>query len=91
LIRDIVMSLKANRSLISGFLYFFVILNLMLLFSSFPGFSQEAQAPDFQATDLDGKSQSLGDYRGEAVLLHITNIENPLCRECELRQVSWRS
>jgi cytochrome c-type biogenesis protein len=83
LIRDIVMSLKANRSLISGFLYFFVILNLMLLFSSFPGFSQEAQAPDFQATDLDGKSQSLGDYRGEAVLLHITNIENPLCRECE--------
>ncbi len=77
------MSLKANRSLISGFLYFFVILNLVLLFSSFPGSSQEAQAPDFQATDLDGKSQSLEDYRGEVVLLHITNIENPLCRECE--------
>jgi cytochrome c-type biogenesis protein len=83
LIRDIVMSLKANRSLITGFLYFFVILNLVLLFSSFPGSSQEAQAPDFQATDLDGKSQSLSDYRGEVVLLHITNIENPLCRECE--------
>ena len=77
------MSLKANRSLIAGFLYFFVILNLVLLFGSFPGLSQEAQAPDFQATDLDGKSQSLEDYRGEVVLLHITNIENPLCRECE--------
>lgn len=77
------MSLKANRSLISGFLYFFVALNLLLFFSSFPGLSQEAQAPDFQAVDLDGKSQSLGDYRGEVVLLHITNIENPLCRECE--------
>ena len=33
--------------------------------------------------DLDGKNISLGDYRGEVVLLHITNIENPLCRECE--------
>jgi cytochrome c-type biogenesis protein len=33
--------------------------------------------------DLDGKNISLSDYRGEVVLLHITNIENPLCRECE--------
>jgi len=40
-------------------------------------------APDFQAVDLDGKNVSLSDYRGEVVLLHITNIENPLCRECE--------
>ena len=40
-------------------------------------------APDFQAVDLDGKNVSLSGYRGEAVLLHITNIENPLCRECE--------
>ena len=30
-----------------------------------------------------GKNVSLSDYRGEVVLLHITNIENPLCRECE--------
>lgn len=77
------MSLKANRSLISGFFHFFVIIILVMLFSSFPGSSQEVQAPDFHATDLDGKSQSLEDYRGEVVLLHITNIENPLCRECE--------
>ncbi|MGV8174279.1 MAG: redoxin domain-containing protein, partial [Methanothrix sp.] len=40
-------------------------------------------APDFQAVDIDGKKVSLSDYRGEPVLLHITNIENPLCRECE--------
>lgn len=77
------MSLKASRSLISGFLNFLVILNLVVIFSSFPGSAQEAQAPDFQATDLDGKPQSLGNYSGEVVLLHITNIENPLCRECE--------
>jgi cytochrome c-type biogenesis protein len=76
------MSSRANRSLISGFIFFFAVIILML-FSSFPGLSQEVQAPDFQATDLDGNSQSLEDYRGEVVLLHITNIENPLCRECE--------
>ena len=40
-------------------------------------------APDFQAVDQNGKDVSLSDYRGEAVLVHITNIENPLCRECE--------
>jgi cytochrome c-type biogenesis protein len=40
-------------------------------------------APDFQAVDIDGKKVSLSDYLGEPVLLHITNIENPLCRECE--------
>jgi cytochrome c-type biogenesis protein len=76
------MSSRANRSLISGFIFFFAVIILML-FSSFPGLSQEVQAPDFQATDLDGNPQSLEDYRGEVVLLHITNIENPLCRECE--------
>jgi len=48
-----------------------------------PALSQGTVAPDFQAVDLDGKNVSLSDYRGEVVLLHITNIENPLCRECE--------
>jgi cytochrome c-type biogenesis protein len=33
--------------------------------------------------DQNGKDISLLDLRGEAVLLHITNIESPLCRECE--------
>lgn len=77
------MSLKVNQSLPSGVLSFFFVLILLMLFGSFPVSSQEAQAPDFQAIDLDGKSQSLEDYKGEVVLLHITNIENPLCRECE--------
>lgn len=77
------MSSRANQSLLTGVLTFFLVLILLMLFSSFPGSSQEAQAPDFQATDLDGKSLSLEEYKGEVVLLHITNIENPLCRECE--------
>ncbi len=76
------MSLKSIRSLISGSITFFVILSsLFLNFST--GLSQEEKAPDFQAVDLDGKNISLGDFQGEVVLLHITNIENPLCRECE--------
>jgi cytochrome c-type biogenesis protein len=79
------MSMKCKKSLISGSITLFVILSSLFLFSS-TGLSQEAAeraAPDFQAVDLDGNNVSLSDYRGEAVLLHITNIENPLCRECE--------
>ena len=81
------MSIKCKKSLISGAITFFVILSSILSSIFFicmsSALSQEALAPDFQAVDLDGKDVSLSDYRGEVVLLHITNIENPLCRECE--------
>ncbi len=40
-------------------------------------------APNFEAVDLDGKTIELGDFDGEALILHITNIETPLCIECE--------
>ena len=65
------------------------ILSCSILFCSISflstssGLSQEAIAPGFQAVDQNGKDISLLDLRGEAVLLHITNIESPLCRECE--------
>ena len=78
-----VMSLKSKRSLIAGSITLFVILSSLLFLGSSTGLSQEVTAPDFRAADLDGKNVSLSDYRGEVVLLHITNIENPLCRECE--------
>jgi cytochrome c-type biogenesis protein len=77
------MYLKASQSPSSVSLSFFALLFIAFFSSSFPCLSQEAQAPDFQATDLDGRSLTLSDFRGEVVLLHITNIENPLCRECE--------
>lgn len=48
-----------------------------------PVAQQATLAPGFNATDADGKSFSLSDFRGEPVILHITNIEVPLCRECE--------
>ncbi len=79
----IVMSFKDKRSLISGLITIFVILSSLLILSSSTGLSQEGSAPDFQAVDIQGNNVSLSDFRGEVVLLHITNIENPLCRECE--------
>ena len=77
------MSLKDKRSLISGSITLFVILSSFFFLNLSTGHSQEAEAPVFQAVDLDGKNISLGNFEGEVVLLHITNIENPLCRECE--------
>lgn len=76
------MSIKCRESLISGSITLFIILSSIFISSS-AALSEGIIAPDFQAVDLDGKNVSLSDYRGETVLLHITNIENPLCRECE--------
>ncbi|MDD5767115.1 MAG: cytochrome c biogenesis protein CcdA [Methanothrix sp.] len=39
--------------------------------------------PNFEAVDLDGSPIELGDFDGVALILHITNIETPLCMECE--------
>lgn len=76
------MYIKCKNSLISWSINLFVILSFIVLCPS-AAFSQGPIAPDFQAVDLDGKDISLSDFRGDVVLLHITNIENPLCRECE--------
>jgi cytochrome c-type biogenesis protein len=40
-------------------------------------------APDFSAVGSDGKNFSLSDHLGSPIILHITNIEVPLCVECE--------
>jgi cytochrome c-type biogenesis protein len=78
-----VMLPKCYESLISGSATFFIVLCSVLFLCSTPGLSQEAAAPSFQAEDQNGREISLLDLRGEAVLLHITNIESPICRECE--------
>ncbi len=76
-------SIKCKKSLISGSIKLFVVFCSILFLCSSSGLSLQAMAPNVQAVDQTGKDISLSDYRGEAVLLHITNIENPLCRECE--------
>lgn len=45
--------------------------------------SDLVKAPNFTATGADGRNFSLEDFRGAPVVLHITNIEIPLCVECE--------
>jgi len=56
----------------------------IFLYNSFQTSAQDMlTAPDFQAVDLNGDPFSLSDFRGEVVVLHITNIEVPLCVECE--------
>jgi len=74
---------RFKKTLISRAISLFIILSYISILCISTGLSQEAKAPDFQAFALDGKKVSLSEYRGQTVLLHITNIENPLCRECE--------
>ncbi len=40
-------------------------------------------APDFTTTDYEGTTFSLSDFAGNVTVLHITQLENPLCIECE--------
>jgi cytochrome c-type biogenesis protein len=61
-----------------------LVVSLLFLGSFHTASAEQAiLAPDFNATDADGKTFSLSDFRGEPVILHITNIEVPICRECE--------
>jgi len=63
-----------------------LLIALVTLFSinSTLGSSEEPiPAPDFMAADQSGQNVSLSDFAGEVVVLHITNIESPLCAECE--------
>ena len=60
----------------------FLFILCLLLVS--PGQSASLMpAPDFTAAGADGKNFSLSDFLGAPLILHITNIEIPLCVECE--------
>ncbi len=39
-------------------------------------------APDFTATDHMNRTFSLSDYAGDVVIIHVTQLEEPLCIEC---------
>lgn len=41
------------------------------------------QAPEFTVIDSDGEEVRPSDYRGRVLILHFTQLENPLCLECE--------
>jgi len=49
-----------------------------------PALAEQAlKAPQFSAVGVDGKNFSLSSFAGAPLILHITNIEIPLCVECE--------
>lgn len=67
-----------------GALTVFIVLVALFSLNSTLGSDQEPiRAPDFSCTTQDGQNFSLSDFEGEVVVLHITNIESPLCIECE--------
>ncbi len=70
--------------LIVGIVTLVVVLATIISYNSLLGSTRQVfPAPDSQTVDLDGDPFSLSDFRGEVVILHITNIEVPLCIECE--------
>jgi cytochrome c-type biogenesis protein len=70
--------------LVVGALTLLIVLVALFSLNSTLGSSAEPiPAPDFEAADQSGQNFSLSDFEGEVVVLHITNIESPLCVECE--------
>src|SRR5512137_781258 len=66
-----------------AFLIIFSLLNLPVLSAGQAQSEGAIKAPDFNATSVDGKNFSLSGFSGSPLILHITNIEIPLCIECE--------
>ena len=70
--------------LVVGALTLLIVLVALFSLNSTLGSSAEPiPAPDFEAADQSGQNFSLSDFGGAVVVLHITNIESPLCVECE--------
>ena len=68
---------------VSVILFLAILLGLFLLPSFIEGEKFEIKpAEDFTATDVDGNTFNLSDYKGNVVILHITGLETPLCIEC---------
>ena len=72
------------RALILGLLSFSIVIALVAAYDSSSVLTGAiATAPDFNITDRNGSTFSLSDLKGAPAIIHITNIEIPICRECE--------
>ncbi len=76
--------LQNNRYLGMALALSLAILSAMA-FIALPAYAQEDFPPaiDFTATDHLNQTFSLSDFSGDIIILHITQLENPLCIECE--------
>ena len=80
---DTIIANSCKNKLQSAAFILLFALACQALFSS-PAFAADAiKAPEFTAVGVDGKNFSLSDFLGAPLILHITNIEIPLCVECE--------
>jgi len=79
--------ISENRKLLMlAFFFLIIILGSLVLYDTMAaegGSGQTPIAPDFKANDSSGRQFSLSQFSGKPVLIHITNIENPVCTECE--------
>ena len=69
--------------IVGALIFLVILLGLFFLPSFIEGEKFEIQpAGNFTATDVDGTTFNLSDYKGNVVILHITGLETPLCIEC---------
>jgi cytochrome c-type biogenesis protein len=74
----------ATKALIVGLFSFFIIAGSIAAYNSLNISSTAVgAAPNFTIADVNGSSFSLGDLKGAPAIIHITNIEIPICKECE--------
>ncbi len=69
--------------LITAAIILIIILSIAFYSNDRDTYKEVREAPDFNTVDMDGQNISMSDHEGEVVVLHITNIEYPLCLECE--------
>ena len=72
------------KALILGLLSFSIVIGSVAAYNSTSALTEAvATAPNFNITDRSGSTFALSDLKGEPAIIHITNIEIPICRECE--------
>ncbi len=74
-------NLEGKTALILGIASLLAVLGLLP--ACFAVSEVATSAPSFEAVDLDGNPIKLADFDEKALIIHITNIETPLCIECE--------
>lgn len=75
---------NSKKALILGLLSLLIIIGSIEAYNSSSISSKAASfAPDFTIADKNGSMFALSDLKGTPAIIHITNIEIPLCKECE--------
>jgi cytochrome c-type biogenesis protein len=75
---------KAKKAIILGLFSIFIIAGFFSVDSSLADSSRSVDsALNFIIADKNGSSIALSEFKGSPVVIHITNIEIPICKECE--------